>query len=559
MTTPSSETVTGVVQQAPQHGCRGVLLVESWIEALASRPLIVLVVFTAVYLPVTIWLAAHKLFWDDEFFTLYISAGKWATILDALRTGGDQHPPSFYFITHLASSLFGATHVTVRAASIVGFWLMSLCLYALGRRFLSPTWSVVLLLLPCATGHCYSYAIEARGYSLMCGFAAAAVLCWVMATSGDMRPIAIPTLFVSLAGASSCHYYAIFMVGPLAVGEAVRYARSRKLDVFVWAGLSGAILPPLLFLNVIRSATVYAKNFWAKPDWFAAVDVYPHDEFIFFALLVGTAFAFSGFRSSAPRRPVTLSFAAMMISLTFLPFAVVLVAKLITNGFVARYALVSSIGIFGTICFALVRFTSERAAAAAVLIILEIMSFGMHLMILKRGFAREMAEMRTEYLTLDREASGLLAISEITVFHRLSFYSPISFARRVSYLADAEREIRYSGFDTVDRALLALRPWFPLNTQPCSKYLREHDRFLVYGNVSQWAWLTYELPRAGAVDLRSRFGNRILLDYTRGREVTPNVPLIRADEQATMLDKLPKEAGSVCRAFLIPSSCPDLH
>jgi hypothetical protein len=561
MTTAPSEAATGVVQRVTEDAGLGWLTaVERCVTGFASRPLVVLIVFTAVYLPVAIWLASHKLFWDDEFFTLYISAGKWPAILDALRTGADQHPPTFYFLTHLILSLFSATHVTVRAPSIFGFWLMSLCLYALGRRYLSPAWSVVLLLLPCATGYCYSYAIEARGYSLMCGFGAVAVLCWVMATSGEMRPLTIPALFISVGGTVACHYYGIFIVGPLAVGEAVRYARSRNLDVPVWSALSGAILPPLLFLNLIRSAMDYSKNFWAKPDWYAAVDVYPHDEFIFFALLVGSAFAFSGLRSSAPRRPVTPPLAAMMISLTFLPFAVILVAKLITNGFVPRYALVSNIGIFGTICFALARFTSERAAAAAALIILEILSFGMHSLILKRGFARGTAEMRTEYRNLNREASdGVLAISEITMFHQLSFYSPISFARRVAYLADAEREIRYSGFDTVDRALLALRPWFPLNAQPYSRYLREHDRFLIYGNVSQWSWLTHELPTFGAVGLRRRFGNRILLNYARGREVSPNMPPNSVDGERTMLDKLPDEAGSVCRAFLIPSSCPDLR
>jgi hypothetical protein len=558
MTTPSSEAATGVVQQAPEHGSSGALVVERWIEALASRPLVVLSVFTIAYLPATIWLAAHKLFWDDEFFTLYISAGKWPEILDALRTGADQHPPSFYFLTHLISSLFGATHMTVRAASMFGFWLMSLCLYALGKRFLSPAWSVVLLLLPSATGSSYYYAFEARGYGLMCGFAALAVLCWAMATSGEIRRVTIPALFVSLAGASSCHYYAIFMVGPLAVGEAVRYARSRKLDLPLWVAFSGAILPPLLFLNFIRSAAGYSKNFWAKPSLWLAFNVYPHEAFLALALFVGAAFAFLKFRSPARPRHVTLPFATMMISLALLPFAIIIIAKFITHAFDGRYVLESTIGIFGIICFALARLTSESAAAAAALVILQILFFGMQLLGLKAKFALEMAELRSEYRTLYREAgNGHVATTEITMFHRLSFYGPISFARRISYPADAERELRYSRFDTIDRGMLALRPWFPINTQPYGKYLREHDRFLVYGHEGPWAWLTYDLPRVGA--LRRHPGTIPLFDYTREREVQTDVPSSPADEQATMLDKLPDEVGSVCRAFLIPSSCPDLR
>src|SRR4051794_37666035 len=75
-----------------------IVRMERLVERLASSRLLVLGMFTAAYLPLTIWVAAHKLFWDDEFFTLYISAGEWRDIIAALRTGADQHPPSFYFL-----------------------------------------------------------------------------------------------------------------------------------------------------------------------------------------------------------------------------------------------------------------------------------------------------------------------------------------------------------------------------------------------------------------------------------------------------------------------------
>jgi hypothetical protein len=562
MTTGPSEAAIGAAQRAPEHAGRGWLpAVKRCVDNLASRPLVVLAVFTAVYLPVTIWLAAHKLFWDDEFFTLYISAGKWPAILDALRTGADQHPPSFYFLTHLITSLLGATHVTVRATSILGFWLMSVCLYALGRKYLAPAWSVVLLLLPCATGPYYWYASDARGYSLMSGFAAAALLCWVKATLGEMRPITIPALFISLAGCVACHYYGIFVVGPLALGEAVRCAQTRKLDFPLWAALSGAFLPPLLFLDLIKTATGYSKHFWAKPRWLAVFSAYPHDAFIVFALLVGAAFAFSKLRSSVPPRPVTLPFATAIISLALLPSAILVVARVVTHTYHDRYTLVSGIGLLSSICFALARFTSERTSAAATLVILEVLFFGMQLGYMNWSFEEEAALARIEYRFLSREAGerGLLAIPEVTVFHRLSFYAPISFARRISYLADADREIRYLYFDTIDRGLLALRPWFPINTQPYERYLREHDQFLVYGNEGPWTWLTYELPKIGAMVLRRRIGSRTLFDYTREGEVPPYVPPNPSGDQTTMLDRLPDETGSVCRALLIPSSCPDLR
>jgi hypothetical protein len=305
----------------------------------------------------------------------------------------------------------------------------------------------------------------------------------------------------------------------------------------------------------------YSEHFWAKPGWLAVVGAYPHDAFIVFALLVGVTFVFSRFRSSAPPRPLTLPVATSMISLALLPFAILAVAKIVTHSFTERYALASGIGILASICFAFARLTSERTAAAAALVLLEVLFFGTQLVNMKRSSKEGLAVARSEYRALSREVgdSGFLAISGVTPFHWLSFYGPISFARQISYLADADLEIAYCGFDTVDRGLLALRPWFPINTQPFGKYLREHDQFLAYGGEGSWDWLTYELPKSGAMRLRWRIGSRTLLDYTRWREIPLNVPPSPSGDQTTMLDRLPDETASVCRAFLSPSSCVDLR
>src|ERR1700753_1394576 len=72
-----------------------------------SRPL-AWAVFTVLYLIPTVYLARLKLFWDDEFFTLYLSqTPSWHDLLRALATGADQHPPSFYYLTHLVTTVFG--------------------------------------------------------------------------------------------------------------------------------------------------------------------------------------------------------------------------------------------------------------------------------------------------------------------------------------------------------------------------------------------------------------------------------------------------------------------
>lgn len=46
-----------------------------------------LTIFLAAYLPLTVLIARHKLLWDDEFFTLYLSRPSMSGILKALKDG----------------------------------------------------------------------------------------------------------------------------------------------------------------------------------------------------------------------------------------------------------------------------------------------------------------------------------------------------------------------------------------------------------------------------------------------------------------------------------------
>ena len=62
-------------------------------------------------------------------------------------------------------------------------------------------WGVVAMLFPLST-HIYYYASEARGYGLVMGFTAMAVLTWLMATEPRRRAVFLPLLAVSLAGGS---------------------------------------------------------------------------------------------------------------------------------------------------------------------------------------------------------------------------------------------------------------------------------------------------------------------------------------------------------------------
>ena len=90
--------------------------------------------FSVLYLVGTCIIASQKLLWNDELFTLYISRlPSLSAIWSALVTGADQSPPLFFIITRASLLLFGANHLAVRLPEVLGFWIMSLCLF----RFVS--------------------------------------------------------------------------------------------------------------------------------------------------------------------------------------------------------------------------------------------------------------------------------------------------------------------------------------------------------------------------------------------------------------------------------------
>ena len=179
-----------------------------------------LLVFFLTFLSIAVITAKRKLLWDDEFFTLYISRpDSMSGILDALKTGADQHPPLFYYLTHQVTSLLGTSHLTVRALPMAGYALMCVCLFFLLYRRTSVLWAFLGMTLPLVSSAFY-YATEARGYGLVLGFCALALLSWQRVTHlSAKRGYWLFTLFVACAMAVSSHYYAVLFVFALGIGE----------------------------------------------------------------------------------------------------------------------------------------------------------------------------------------------------------------------------------------------------------------------------------------------------------------------------------------------------
>jgi hypothetical protein len=508
--------------------------VETIAQRLESRKFLILSGWTIVYFAITCTLASQKLIWDDEFFTLYISkADKFSGIWSALLTGADQHPPFFYWVSRAFFSVFGVNHLSFRLPAILGFWVMSLCLFRFVSKRTSALYGLIAMLLPFISG-AYWYAYEGRGYGLVLGFSGVAMVCWQSATEGrHRRRLAILGLAISLAAAVSSHYYAILLLLPFTLGEIVRTISTRRFDVPIWLAFVSPALPLLLFFPIIRSARTYSGSFWGKPSWNYWNQALGSFESLLWPALVplivmtvALALYFQlrlqPLDSQDRFFHVKLPYheTATAIGLVALPITCMILAKLVTNGYHQRYHLPVVIGVSVLLSHVAYSVFKGRAILGAFLALLLLVWFGFSA---TQAFWNYKGELNALYNTSrflqEQNVDGLpIVVSEITQFHKLSFYAHRDLAQRLVYVADPESSVRYIGHDTVDRGLLDLKPWFPLNVVDYHSYIASEPQFLVFGYIGSWTWLTYELLREDLkIELVGREGYRVLFRVSHNR------------------------------------------
>ena len=106
------------------------------------------------------------------------------------------------------------------------------------------------------------------------------------------------------------------------------------------------------------------------------------------------------------------------------------------------------------------------------------------------GHELQAVQAASRFLPANAAGNDPIAVTNVDRFYQLSFYAPRQLADRLVYPADPPSSVRYMGHDTMDRGLLALRPWYPLNTVPYDDLLKSHQSFYAYGDISEWTWQT---------------------------------------------------------------------
>ena len=238
------------------------------------------------------------------------------------------------------------------------------CFFAALRLTRSQISAVVAMLLPFYLVTA-DYGVESRVYARTGRLHALALLCWTyLATGGRRRRITLIGLTVALAAACLFHYYGVFLLLPVYVGELTRTLERRRVDRPVVAALVLAAAAALLDLPFQKALAPFREHYYSTGEtaWsnipFTYLWFYRHfriytDPAAYVArngivalcvlgLLLGASFWRLRRRWRKPGIPASVEITLSMVAL--LPVCN-LVAAQFTRAYVPRYSLPAVIGI----------------------------------------------------------------------------------------------------------------------------------------------------------------------------------------------------------------------
>ena len=458
--------------------------------------------------------AAFVPLWFDEILTAVVSRQR--TISDiwaALKQGVDGSPLVFYLAEHFVSSLFTDQTFGCRVLSAAAFVSTFLLLFFFVKTRLGPWLALLSSGLLLMTPVFFSYAKEARPYSLVTAFLVLAMVCY------QRVPAVYPTvgLTLSLAFASLMHYYAVLAIIPFFIAELCFFCFAKRIRFGVWIALLISVVPSLLSLPMLLSLKQnWGSHFWTHLTVKGLAATYGD----FFKL--GSAWGFAVCLSalwlvlfplrleacsnekSQPARIQFLAERILVAGLIALPILGFILARLAHGPFVARYFLSSVPAICIAAAFGLrpVRPASLAACGFFLLIAFAAQEVGIWTLIKsEQGGALEVGS-RAAASVLDvpegsRYPELPIVMSDVQQYVETWYYAQPDFSKRVFALSDPPAAVLYEGNDTRDKIVLALRPYGATGVKDFADFSALYPRFLLYCDGSRVNWWPARLTHDG--------------------------------------------------------------
>ena len=419
--------------------------------------------------------------WFDELMTLYVA--KLATV-EAILGINDASPPLYPLIVHWLLAIIGNEALAVRLPATLGYCAMMICLWEFCRSRLPAAFAFAVPLL--TFERALFFATEGRGYGLVLGCAAAALLCWQRAADGHRRGSAIALLALCSALMVALHYYAIFFLAALFLAEVVRWRTIGRIDFAVATALVPGALVLGLHYALLVAGQDYGTYFWSQPSFRSIVTLY--ERFLLPPLIFGAlafvAAAVLPRSSPGPRENATtfqLHEWTVIAALIAMPLVVIVVSMFTTQAFVERYVLWAVIG-FSLLLAACLSAAVRGRAAVGVMLIAVATAATVRLEI---GPLVETPVLRTNETVrqeLEKFAQGGLepiVIANGHVFMELFHYLSPPLRERLIHPLSRELEVQYRGYDTDALILASLAEPARIPVRAYDDALRDHKSFLL--------------------------------------------------------------------------------
>jgi hypothetical protein len=454
----------------------------------------------------SLYWAAIRPFWYDELGTVIVAKqGRLATIWEVLRQGVDSNSPIYDLIERLIGNSLRNEQLSYRLPSIFAFCFLLACVFLIVRRRSNERVALTCSLVPLWSVLFVSYATEARGYSLMVAAVAFAVVCYQRAE--DLRWAVL--LALSLIAAVTFQYYGIIAVVPFAIGEAVFYANTRHVRWRVLAALASAVLPLLLFEQLLsKLKQYYGTHFWSPPRLATVIDAYswflqlPAPGGLVIAGILALSLAlivFGKFARPDPESAVTavVHEMAMVLGFLALPFVCLVVMSVMHGGLVNRYMLPAILGFPLALGYLLPRSKKQLIATVEIVLLVCFAAQEIHFWKEIRNRAASPVTSAEQLIKEAGRADLPVVVSDGQDYLPLAYYASPDWANRLVSLVDLPHAIAYTGADTIERQLLLLRSYLPMNLVRYESFTTQHREFLLYSGGGGWDWWPRRLLAEG--------------------------------------------------------------
>jgi hypothetical protein len=442
--------------------------------------------------------AYEKPFWFDEILTVIMCrVPSVSKLWQALGNAADTNPPLFYLVVGWAPRFISDEHLAYRLPSILGLFLTIICTYlALSRRtdrLSAIAGAAFLLCTPLV-----AYAVEARPYALMIGFVSVAIVAWQRIDESRLYTL---LLGMALAIALSLHYYAILVWPVFVLSEATVWLYRRSFRIGTWIALTLSTAPLFVFGRfLIHLRQYYGPNFWSHAT-FGQIFSAPRELYNFLdywiwcftigVIVVLTLWAFgktikfdSLEQRKASERGIPIEECTLIAVFLLLPVFAVLAAKVTGAGMNFRYMLPTVLGASLAVGLLTSRVTG---ALRAVLLMIILGNYGLSsLPVIRKALTGSLLIKRTavaqegDVILAAYQKFGLpIVIARGSEYLPMVYYMPAGQSVGLYALADPRAATTFHKSDSMDRALLALRPYFPVRIEDFRSFASKNREFIL--------------------------------------------------------------------------------